>query len=109
MWRCAIASGAESRADLNNKAITSHTVPVCTGGCSIQGSSTHSSDRAGELQLEHQRTFGGEQTLLYRPHRETHVLPSQNDDCGQMSAWYIFSALGFYPVDPVSATYVVGT
>lgn len=26
-----------------------------------------------------------------------------------MSAWYIFSALGFYPVDPVSATYVIGT
>ncbi|KAI0951693.1 hypothetical protein AcV7_007718 [Taiwanofungus camphoratus] len=26
-----------------------------------------------------------------------------------MSAWYIFSALGFYPVDPVSAEYVVGT
>ncbi|PCH41790.1 glycoside hydrolase family 92 protein [Wolfiporia cocos MD-104 SS10] len=34
---------------------------------------------------------------------------SGNDDCGQMSAWYIFSALGFYPVDPVSAEYVVGT
>ncbi|GBE78894.1 glycoside hydrolase family 92 protein [Sparassis crispa] len=34
---------------------------------------------------------------------------SGNEDCGQMSAWYIFSALGFYPVDPVSAEYVVGT
>ncbi|MET0464281.1 MAG: GH92 family glycosyl hydrolase [Chitinophagaceae bacterium] len=33
---------------------------------------------------------------------------SGNDDCGQMSAWYIFSAVGFYPVDPVSATYVFG-
>ena len=32
-----------------------------------------------------------------------------NDDCGQMSAWYLFSALGFYPVDPVSATYVLGS
>ncbi|EPQ59845.1 glycoside hydrolase family 92 protein [Gloeophyllum trabeum ATCC 11539] len=31
-----------------------------------------------------------------------------NEDCGQMSAWYIFSALGFYPVDPVSGFYVVG-
>ncbi|MCC8070307.1 MAG: GH92 family glycosyl hydrolase [Bacteroidales bacterium] len=31
-----------------------------------------------------------------------------NDDCGQMSAWYMFSAMGFYPVDPVSATYVFG-
>ena len=32
-----------------------------------------------------------------------------NEDCGQMSAWYIISALGFYPVDPVSGNYVVGT
>lgn len=31
-----------------------------------------------------------------------------NDDCGQMSAWYIFSALGFYPVDPASGMYVLG-
>src|SRR3546814_5541365 len=30
-----------------------------------------------------------------------------NDDCGQ-SAWFILSALGFYPVDPVSAIYVFG-
>ncbi|WHU03206.1 GH92 family glycosyl hydrolase [Sphingomonas sp. NIBR02145] len=32
-----------------------------------------------------------------------------NDDCGQMSAWFVFSALGFYPVDPVSALYVFGS
>lgn len=32
-----------------------------------------------------------------------------NDDCGQMSAWFVLSALGFYPVDPVSATYVLGS
>ena len=31
-----------------------------------------------------------------------------NDDCGQMSAWYMFSAMGFYPVDPVSGEYVFG-
>ena len=31
-----------------------------------------------------------------------------NDDCGQMSAWYVFSALGFYPVDPASGVYVLG-
>ena len=31
-----------------------------------------------------------------------------NDDCGQMSAWYLFSAMGFYPVDPVSGEYVIG-
>ncbi len=32
-----------------------------------------------------------------------------NDDCGQMSAWYIFSALGFYPVTPGSNEYVIGS
>ena len=31
-----------------------------------------------------------------------------NDDCGQMSAWYIFSAMGFYPVCPGSDQYVIG-
>lgn len=31
-----------------------------------------------------------------------------NEDCGQMSAWYIFSALGFYPVCPGSTEYVIG-
>ncbi len=33
---------------------------------------------------------------------------SGNEDCGQMSAWYIFSAMGFYPVNPVSAEYDLG-
>lgn len=32
-----------------------------------------------------------------------------NDDCGEMSAWYIFSALGFYPVNPANGEYVIGT
>jgi predicted alpha-1,2-mannosidase len=31
-----------------------------------------------------------------------------NDDCGQMSAWYIFTALGFYPVAPASGEYAIG-
>ena len=31
-----------------------------------------------------------------------------NDDCGQMSAWYIFSALGLYPMNPASGEYVFG-
>lgn len=34
---------------------------------------------------------------------------SGNDDCGQMSAWYIFSALGFYPVAPGSDRYYLGS
>lgn len=32
-----------------------------------------------------------------------------NDDCGEMSAWYVFSALGFYPVNPASGRYSLGT
>jgi predicted alpha-1,2-mannosidase len=32
-----------------------------------------------------------------------------NDDCGQMSAWYVFTALGFYPVDPTSGIYILGS
>jgi predicted alpha-1,2-mannosidase len=32
-----------------------------------------------------------------------------NDDCGQMSAWYIFSSLGFYPVAPGSNEYAIGS
>ena len=31
-----------------------------------------------------------------------------NDDCGQMSAWYIFSAMGLYPFDPCGGNYVLG-
>ena len=33
---------------------------------------------------------------------------SGNEDCGQMSAWYVFSALGFYPVNPANGMYVIG-
>lgn len=32
-----------------------------------------------------------------------------NDDCGEMSAWYIFSSIGFYPVNPSNGQYVIGT
>lgn len=45
----------------------------------------------------------------------THFYPNQpdgiigNEDCGQMSAWYIFSSLGFYPVFPASLQYVIGS
>jgi predicted alpha-1,2-mannosidase len=34
---------------------------------------------------------------------------SGNEDCGQMSAWYVMSALGFYPVTPASMNYVLGS
>ncbi len=34
---------------------------------------------------------------------------SGNDDLGQMSAWYVFSTIGFYPVNPANGEYVIGT
>ena len=34
---------------------------------------------------------------------------SGNEDCGQMSAWYILSSMGFYPVCPGDPVYVIGT
>ena len=33
---------------------------------------------------------------------------SGNEDCGQMSAWYVLSAMGFYPVTPASNDYIIG-
>ena len=32
-----------------------------------------------------------------------------NDDCGQISAWWLFGAMGFYPVNPASGVYMIGT
>lgn len=32
-----------------------------------------------------------------------------NDDCGEMSAWYVFSAMGFYPVNPAGGEYAIGS
>ncbi len=32
-----------------------------------------------------------------------------DDDCGQMSAWYLFTALGLYPVNPASSDYMIGS
>ncbi|AZQ62122.1 glycoside hydrolase family 92 protein [Flammeovirga pectinis] len=34
---------------------------------------------------------------------------SGNEDCGQMSAWYVFSAMGFYPVNPADGQYIIGS
>jgi predicted alpha-1,2-mannosidase len=46
--------------------------------------------------------------VLDRMYRPTPDGLSGNDDCGQMSAWYIFSALGFYPMEPGSDKYELG-
>ncbi len=47
-------------------------------------------------------------TIMNRMYRNDIRGLGGNDDCGQMSAWYIFSAMGFYPVCPGSDQYVIG-
>jgi len=32
-----------------------------------------------------------------------------NEDCGQMSAWFIFSSMGFYPVNPANGIFIFGS
>ncbi len=46
---------------------------------------------------------------LYSPGREDGRGLSGDEGMGQMSAWYLFSAMGFYPVSPVSTQYVIGS
>ena len=46
--------------------------------------------------------------IAYENYNATAGGLSGNEDCGQMSAWYIFSAMGFYPINPASDGYIVG-
>ena len=48
-------------------------------------------------------------TILARQYHPNPDGLGGNDDCGQMSAWYLFSALGFYPVAPASGQYALGS
>ncbi len=56
----------------------------------------------------------------YKTQEKVHVIMNEmyhdapdglagNEDCGQMSAWYVLSALGFYPVTPGTTDYIIGT
>lgn len=47
--------------------------------------------------------------VMYELYKNTPAGLCGNEDCGQMSAWYVFSAMGFYPVDPISGKYEIGT
>ena len=73
-------------------------------------------ERAGEE--EFLRDFGGNGVLAGNGEQTVEKLEDDaaiaeglvgNEDVGQMSAWYVFSALGFYPVNPASGEYVIGT
>lgn len=45
-------------------------------------------------------------TTMYAPVPNGHC---GNEDCGQMSAWYVLSSLGFYPVNPATGIYLIGS
>jgi predicted alpha-1,2-mannosidase len=57
---------------------------------------------------EHYKTQARVRMLLEKMHHNDPDGVAGNEDCGQMSAWYVLSALGFYAVDPVSGNYVLG-
>ena len=48
-------------------------------------------------------------TIVDRFYGDTPDALSGNDDCGQMSAWYMFNCIGFYPVAPSSNMYNIGS
>lgn len=47
--------------------------------------------------------------ILHTMYHDTPDGLEGNEDCGQMSAWYVLSALGFYPVTPGTTDYIIGT
>ncbi|ETS72944.1 hypothetical protein PFICI_15336 [Pestalotiopsis fici W106-1] len=48
-------------------------------------------------------------SIMWEDYNATSSGLSGNEDLGQMSAWYVFSALGFYPVNSASDAYVIGS
>ncbi len=47
--------------------------------------------------------------ILNELYNDGHSGYSGNEDCGQMSAWYLFSSMGFYPVNPANSIYCFGS
>lgn len=55
------------------------------------------------------KTQGYVRQILTGQYRATPSGHCGNEDCGQMSAWYVLSSLGFYPVNPVGGDYDIGS
>jgi predicted alpha-1,2-mannosidase len=47
--------------------------------------------------------------IMHKMYNTTSSGYAGNDDCGELSAWYIFSSLGFYPVNPANGIYIIGS
>ena len=79
------------------------------------GVSVHGNETAHHLAYmynrvgEYDRTCRAVRGILKRCYSVGRQGFDGNDDCGQMSAWYILSALGFYPLDPASGEYEIGS
>jgi len=54
------------------------------------------------------KTQGMVREILLSQYNDTPEGLCGNEDCGQMSAWYVLSAMGFYPVNPAEGVYVIG-
>ncbi|MCX6197986.1 MAG: GH92 family glycosyl hydrolase [Bacteroidetes bacterium] len=92
--------------------LTGHKQPDISG---MIGQYVHGNEPSHQIAYEY--NYAGQpwktQSMVRRIMNEMyHAAPdglSGNEDCGQMSAWYVFSALGFYPVCPGSDHYAIGS
>jgi hypothetical protein len=85
--------------------------PTCTRSLELHRSLNHASARLQSQTITlPSMVYLGYVKLRLLSIQSVHLTSMmQNEDCGQMSAWYLFSALGFYPVNPVLGLYVVGS
>jgi predicted alpha-1,2-mannosidase len=92
--------------------LTGHKQPDITG---LIGQYVHGNEPSHQIAYEYDYAAQPwkTQAMIRRILTEMyHDLPdglSGNEDCGQMSAWYVFSAMGFYPVCPGSDHYAIGS
>ncbi|MFN8286629.1 MAG: GH92 family glycosyl hydrolase [Chitinophagales bacterium] len=92
--------------------LTGHKQPDITG---MIGQYVHGNEPSHQIAYEYD--YAGQpwkaQAMLRRIMNEMYRdLPdglAGNEDCGQMSAWYVLSAMGFYPVCPGSTQYAIGS
>ena len=75
--------------------------------CGNDDRGSHSSPKLGEVAQPRSATLWSQRAGGVCQDLEIPGLCG-NDDCGQMSAWYVFSAMGFYPVCPGSGQYILG-
>ena len=92
--------------------LTGHKQPDITG---LIGQYVHGNEPSHQIAYEYDyagqawKTQSMVRRIMNEMYRDKPDGLSGNEDCGQMSAWYVFSALGFYPVCPGSDHYAMGS